>query len=462
MKKTILAMLLFSLFACEKKSDTSATRPYGDRMSPMVIVAEKVFQDSILNRGTPVGYRASTPRTPIWNEGEPGTYEGMAAVYVPVVYQDPMLMKASIAGSFYFHLNYLTDLVIYKDSLSHFQSRVLTFFPDSTFFKDPTKSFSGIEFVEDWNGNGISKLLYSGGQIRRYVPSTKQVDLMDIIETCYTISGYNYSEDDPDDGYSWSEDGGCSVSYIDEGSGGGGGGSSGSTGGGGEGGGASGRRVYMLGGGPANGKSSLIKSGFLPHPENALKIDVDEIKLMLPEYQYMLTKRESLAAPIVHVESANIGHDLRSYALESGYDIVWDGIANESLEHRMEAALELKSYGHHCRVDYVTLDMALSLELAELRYQRTGRRVPESVIKEKNRSVAELVPQLIKHQVFDELYLWDTNIHNQPRLILSQKNGKLEVADQALYNNFKMKAHVKAITQTQEQGNKNRKRSYRL
>ena len=222
------------------------------------------------------------------------------------------------------------------------------------------------------------------------------------------------------------------------------------------------RRVYMLGGGPANGKSSLIKSGLLPHPENALKIDVDEIKLMLPEYQYMLTKRESLAAPIVHVESANIGHDLRSYALESGYDIVWDGIANESLEHRMEAALELKSYGHHCRVDYVTLDMALSLELAELRYQRTGRRVPESVIKEKNRSVAELVPQLIKHQVFDELYLWDTNIHNQPRLILSQKNGKLEVADQALYNNFKMKAHVKAITQTPKQGHKNRKRSHRL
>jgi len=47
-------------------------------------------------------------------------------------------------------------------------------------------------------------------------------------------------------------------------------------------------------------------------------------------------------------------------------------------------------------------------------------------------------------------------------LILSQKNGKLEVADQALYNNFKMKAHVKAITQTPKQGRKNRKRSHRL
>lgn len=240
MKKLTAFLLAIGLFCCEKKSVNITTRPYTDTFSSATLVAERFFEDSILNKGTGVGYRASTPRTPIWNEGETGTYEGMAAVYVPVVYQEPMLMKASFAGSFYFHLNYLTDLVIYKDSLSHFQSRVLTFFPDSTFFKDPTKSFSGIEFVEDWNGNGISKLLYSGGQIRRYVPSTKQVDLMDIIETCYTISGYNYSEDDPDGGYSWSEDGGCSVSYIDAGSGGGVGGSSGSTGGGGEGGGTSG------------------------------------------------------------------------------------------------------------------------------------------------------------------------------------------------------------------------------
>jgi len=223
MKKEFLCGLLLLLSACEKKSVNTALRPYTDKVSPMVLVAERFFQDSILNKGTVIGYRASTP---------------MAAVYVPVVYQDPMLMKASIAGSFSFHLNYLTDLVIYKDSLSHSQARVLTFFPDSTFFKDPTKSFSGLEFVEDWNGNGFSKSLYTGGKIKKYVPTTKQVDLIDVIETCYSITGYNYSDGDPNNGYSWSEDAGCDVSYIDAGSGGGEGGSSGSTGGGG--GGASG------------------------------------------------------------------------------------------------------------------------------------------------------------------------------------------------------------------------------
>jgi len=222
------------------------------------------------------------------------------------------------------------------------------------------------------------------------------------------------------------------------------------------------KRVFLLGGAPANGKSSLIRSGFLPHPQNALKVDVDEIKLMLPEYRYMIETKEPLAAAIVHEESANIGHELRQTALERGYDLIWDGTADESLEHRMEVAAAFKGYGHYSRVDYVSLDTSLSLELAEARYQKTGRRVPENYIKEKNRDIAELVPELIRNQVFDELYLWDTNIRNQPRLILSQINGKLEMVDETLYNNFKMKSHVKGIIQNEGRLNQRRKKYHRL
>ena len=87
--------------------------------------------------------------------------------------------------------------------------------------------------MEDWNGNEMAKLLYSKGQIKKYSSSAKQVDMLNVIETCYEISGYNYSEDDPDDGYSWTESGGCEYSFLPEGGGGGGTGSSTSVGGGG-------------------------------------------------------------------------------------------------------------------------------------------------------------------------------------------------------------------------------------
>lgn len=107
------------------------------------------------------------------------------------------------------------------------------------------------------------------------------------------------------------------------------------------------KRVYMLGGAPANGKSRLLKSGFLPHPERALRVDVDEIKLELPEYRYMVESREPKAAVIIHDESSAIGYEIRQAALRRGLDLVWDGTADESLEHRKEVAAEFKAFGQN-------------------------------------------------------------------------------------------------------------------
>jgi predicted ABC-type ATPase len=220
------------------------------------------------------------------------------------------------------------------------------------------------------------------------------------------------------------------------------------------------RRVYMLGGAPANGKSNLLKSGFLTYPTDALKADSDEIKLKLPEYRHMLALKEPRAAVTVHEESSRVNHGLRLEALKRGMDIVWDGLADDSLEHRLQNIRELKMYGHTVRIDYVTLDTDLSLRIAEERFLKTGRKVPEEVIKEANRSIANLVPKLISSQIFDELYLWDTNIQNQPRLILSQKNGKLEVEDEKLYRNFKLKDYVYA--EARKSAHKSRKRHHRI
>lgn len=203
-----------------------------------------------------------------------------------------------------------------------------------------------------------------------------------------------------------------------------------------------GKRVYMLGGAPANGKSTFLKSDVMVYPKTALKIDPDEIKTMLPEYQYMIANREPLAAALVHEESSFLSKEVRRIAIAEGYDIILDGVANDVLKKRLEDLEELRINGHTVRIDYVTLDTALSLRLAELRFQITSRKVPETYILEKNRMIAELVPQLIENKSFDELFLWDTNIENHPRLVLSQVNGKLAVENWALYENIKKKANV--------------------
>jgi len=199
--------------------------------------------------------------------------------------------------------------------------------------------------------------------------------------------------------------------------------------------------IYMLGGAPANGKSTFLKSKSLIYHDTALKIDPDEIKNMLPEYPMMLSMNEPLAAVLVHEESSWIAKQVRKAAIEKGYDLILDGIANESFDKRKEDIAELKSNGHFIRIDYVSLETSLSLRLSEIRFQQTGRKVPDEYVLDKNKMIALLIPQLIENNLFDELYLWDTNQENNPRLILSQKNGKLDIENEWLYEDFKKKAN---------------------
>ena len=218
MKKAIFGVLCVLVLACEKRVTVS------QQPASLTTQAQKYFSDSVAGRSLAVSYRAAQPRSILWAAAQITKVNNGWAVIVPIVYNQPMMVKANIAGDFYFHLNYLTQLLMYRDSNSVFQTRVLTSFPDSNYFKNPAGAFSGIQFVEDWQGNELAKYLYSpNGNISTFKSSTMQPN--SIYETCFVISGYNYSPDDPEGGYYWSEDGGCSYQYVrDDGGGGGAGG----------------------------------------------------------------------------------------------------------------------------------------------------------------------------------------------------------------------------------------------
>jgi len=229
--QTILLGLCLSLSfnACQKTPGNPAGLSTEQQL---ILEAKQAFDQQTATRALPVTYRAAQAKTVIWNDAQISTIGGRQAVVVPITYNQPMMVKANFAGNFYFHLNYLTQLVIYRDSVLTFQARVVTFFPDSNYFKNPAGSFIGIEFVEDWQGNTLGKYLYSeDGQVRTFKMSKKEPE--SVIANCYTISGYNYSADDPDGGYYWSEDAGCDYYYIaDAGGTGGSAGIGGSAGGG--------------------------------------------------------------------------------------------------------------------------------------------------------------------------------------------------------------------------------------
>jgi hypothetical protein len=208
MKFFVPFLLSISLLSCQKR----LTSPLAS--SEFINDAKVFFNDSVINKGFAVNNRAQQSRIVQWTMAQSVPFLNGQAALVPVTYNSAFMIKANFTGDHFYHLDYLTELLIYKDSNAAFHANVVTSFPDSNFFKNPLSSFSGIKFIEDWQGNTIIKLLYGGnGSANAYVATKKEIAGIYPSETCYTISGYNYSSDDPDASYAWSEDAGCEANY---------------------------------------------------------------------------------------------------------------------------------------------------------------------------------------------------------------------------------------------------------
>lgn len=208
----LLAAVLLCITCNKHLSDTASA-------NADLIGTARSYVDSISVQGHPVNYRAAQPKTIRWDLARILPFGQSKGILVPIVFDNALLIKANFVGDSYFHLDYLTQLLFYKDSAGRNTARVITAFPDFNYFKDPTRPFTGIKFIEDWLGHPIQRLLYGpDGRIRRYTPNNKQPDLLEVVQTCYTVEGYNYSPE-LNETESWSESAGCSVDYIDDESG---------------------------------------------------------------------------------------------------------------------------------------------------------------------------------------------------------------------------------------------------
>lgn len=54
-----------------------------------------------------------------------------------------------------------------------------------------------------------------------------------------------------------------------------------------------------------------------------------------------------------------------------------------------------------------------------------------------NKEIPKVLPRLMKENIYDEIYLWDTNENGKPRLILKHIDGKTEIFDNDLYRFLK-------------------------
>lgn len=198
--------------------------------------------------------------------------------------------------------------------------------------------------------------------------------------------------------------------------------------------------AYLMGGGPAAGKSTII--GSLGLGENVVTVDPDHYKTQLPEYE---AGRPDGAA-FVHEESSDIGKSLTREASAGGYNLLVDGTGDgriEVLEARVKA---MKGAGQRVVAHYVTTDTETAVSRSEARARRTGRYVPESVIRAVHAGVSRTVPQAIERGLFDEFTLWDTSAGRKK--IAEARGKELTVHDEEAWRRFLAKGNEPARTRT--------------
>jgi len=196
--------------------------------------------------------------------------------------------------------------------------------------------------------------------------------------------------------------------------------------------------AILFGGGGGAGKSTIAHSGSLGDLSNFVMIDSDAIKGDLPEYQEMLKNKDNTAAAVAHEESSYLAKQLHDRAGKGKFNVVLDGTGDSGINSVMKKVEKMREHGAKVVAHYVTVDTETAMQRNRERYKKTGRYVPEEMLRWAHKNVSEIVPELIKRKAFDEFTLWDTN--DTSKRIAYLDKGSLVIEDEKAWKRFLGKA----------------------
>ena len=206
------------------------------------------------------------------------------------------------------------------------------------------------------------------------------------------------------------------------------------------------KTFYMLGGGPASGKTTFLKSGSIEVPDkaNAVHINADDVKEMLPENPRMRDGNDNdffNAAKFSHEESSLLAKRIQMKAMQNNQDIVLDGTGDSAISKLANKVESARQGGYKVNGVYVTIPTEMAWQRSVSRALGTTKRyVPESVVRETHRDVSNTLRQAIEGGLFDSVSLWD-NTGSTPRLVGSGKGTEFNIENSELWNTFLAKGN---------------------
>jgi predicted ABC-type ATPase len=199
-------------------------------------------------------------------------------------------------------------------------------------------------------------------------------------------------------------------------------------------------KAIFLAGGPASGKSTLVKGGDVHLPADAVDINPDTIKAMLPEYKALIDAGDKSASAKVHEESSHLSKLAMNLALLRKHHVIVDSVGNSEagkFAGKIRATLDA---GYETSVTYATVPTDVALARAETRAKKTGRHVPAGYLRASHRDVTIRFLDDISTMDGVAVRVFDTTT-KRPKLIAEKAiKGSLAVRNRKLYELFVGKA----------------------
>jgi len=166
--------------------------------------------------------------------------------------------------------------------------------------------------------------------------------------------------------------------------------------------------VYILGGASGVGKSLARKTGLsgIPNYDSAVVADPDDAKAMMPEARLWYARRMPNAAPLVHPESRQVAAVMARAATKEGLDLVYD--TSGQFNDGFRDITDWRKMGYDLVAHYFFAPESTLQRRVIERQEQFGRGVPQHIVSTIQWNLKQMIPDFIGRQLFDELYIWDT------------------------------------------------------
>lgn len=185
----------------------------------------------------------------------------------------------------------------------------------------------------------------------------------------------------------------------------------------------------FMGGGPASGKSYVVKKEGgrlgLPSKDERVLVDPDECKKPLPEYD------EDNPGP-VHEESSALAKRIAKIAQENGYNALVDGTGDTSVEKMRKKIKQARDAGHTVNGVYVFKPV----EKAIIDNFARDRTVDPKMLVETHQTISKMFPEIAGD--FDDIKLYANMKFGEPPVLIARggKGRELEIVNKDLYKQF--------------------------